>query len=394
MKYFIPVILFLLPLFIILRQITQKRKLRKKGYWKQFSELKNKNEEKSLQLAKIREEIFSQEKEIKKVTYLYESVKRMAKILTWEEMIKLLKETIDEYLNLSDYVFFIPERINTKESSSYRVALKEGYFFTEDWLKKNFTDELFFSSIRENKTKIVSFNGEKMLFLPLGREEEILGLLWARIEQPLGRTQLKMSESELINEAEILARELVLGLEKAKLYSEVERMSRFDGLTGLYRRNYFETRLTEELIRTRRYGAGFSLALVDIDYFKKINDTYGHQVGDQVLQRLGTILKENLYETDIVARYGGEEFVILLPRAESEGVKKKIENLREKIAAEEFILDWGELKITVSIGLAHYPKNGSTAEEILHSADQSLYSSKEKGRNCLTEYDEISIVKK
>lgn len=372
----------------------QKRKLRKKGYWKQFSELKNRNEEKRLQLAKIREETFSREKEIKKVIYLYESVKRMAKILNWQEMVKLLKETIDEYLNLSDYVFFIPEKIDTEKSLSYRVALKEGYFFTEDWLKKNFTDELFFSSIRENKTKIVSFNGEKILFLPFGREEEILGLLWARIEQPLGRTQLKMSESELINEAEILARELVLGLEKAKLYSEVERMSRFDGLTGLYRRNYFETRLTEELIRTRRYGAGFSLALIDIDYFKKINDTYGHQVGDQVLQRLGTILKENLYETDIVARYGGEEFVILLPRAESEGVRKKIENLREKIAAEEFILDWGELKITVSIGLAHYPKNGSTAEEILHSADQALYSSKEKGRNCLTEYDEISIVKK
>lgn len=393
MKYFILLILFFIPIVTIFYQLNKKRKLRKKKYVETFSELKKECEEKKLQLEKIKEKKFFKEKEIKKVIYLYELVKRMAKILTWEEMLKLLKEAIKEYLNLLGFLFFVPEREKGEHFLSFRLVLREEPFFPEDWVKEYFTEEMLISFAQEKKIRIVLLKEEKMLFLPFHREEEILGLLWAKIEQPLLRTELQKSENELLSEAEILASELVLGLEKAKLYSEVEKMSRFDGLTGLYRRHYFETRLAEEIVRIRRYGGGFSVSLVDIDYFKKLNDTYGHQVGDGILKHLGTILKENVYETDIIARYGGEEFVLLLPRAEPEGVKKKMENLREKIAQEEFVLDWGKLKITVSVGLAHYPKDGSTAEEILRAADKALYFSKEKGRNCLTEYNEISMVK-
>jgi len=393
LKYFILLILFFIPIVTIFYQLNKKRKLRKKKYVETFSELKKECEEKKLQLEKIKEKKFFKEKEIKKVIYLYELVKRMAKILTWEEMLKLLKEAIKEYLNLLGFLFFVPEREKGEHFLSFRLVLREEPFFPEDWVKEYFTEEMLISFAQEKKIRIVLLKEEKMLFLPFHREEEILGLLWAKIEQPLLRTELQKSENELLSEAEILASELVLGLEKAKLYSEVEKMSRFDGLTGLYRRHYFETRLAEEIVRIRRYGGGFSVSLVDIDYFKKLNDTYGHQVGDGILKHLGTILKENVYETDIIARYGGEEFVLLLPRAEPEGVKKKMENLREKIAQEEFVLDWGKLKITVSVGLAHYPKDGSTAEEILRAADKALYFSKEKGRNCLTEYNEISMVK-
>ncbi|HCJ67644.1 MAG TPA: hypothetical protein DHV62_10120, partial [Elusimicrobia bacterium] len=356
-------------------------------------QLNKEYEDKKIQLQKIKEKIFSKEKEIKRVTYLYELIKRMAKILTWDEMLKLLKKAIKEYLNLSVFLFFIPERRQGDVSLSFSLVLREEFFFDEDSIKRYFTNEALLSYAKEKKAKIVQVDKEKMLFLPFYREDETLGLLWAKVEEPSTMKVWQPEEgmitsNELISEAENLASELILGLEKVKLYTAVEEMSRFDGLTGLYRRYYFETRLAEEIVRIRRYSGVFSVSLIDIDYFKKCNDTYGHQVGDQILQRLGKILKENLYETDIIARYGGEEFVILFPRAEPEGVKRKMENLREKIAAEDFILDWGKLKITVSIGLAHYPRDGPTAEEILRAADQSLYFSKQRGRNCLSEYSE------
>jgi diguanylate cyclase (GGDEF)-like protein len=393
LKYFIPLILFFIPLTIISRQFSQKYKLRKKNYEDTFFQLNKEYEDKKIQLQKIKEKIFSKEKEIKRVTYLYELIKRMAKILTWDEMLKLLKKAIKEYLNLSVFLFFIPERRQGDVSLSFSLVLREEFFFDEDSIKRYFTNEALLSYAKEKKAKIVQVDKEKMLFLPFYREDETLGLLWAKVEEPSTMKVWQPEEgmitsNELISEAENLASELILGLEKVKLYTAVEEMSRFDGLTGLYRRYYFETRLAEEIVRIRRYSGVFSVSLIDIDYFKKCNDTYGHQVGDQILQRLGKILKENLYETDIIARYGGEEFVILFPRAEPEGVKRKMENLREKIAAEDFILDWGKLKITVSIGLAHYPRDGPTAEEILRAADQSLYFSKQRGRNCLSEYSE------
>lgn len=393
LKYFIPLILFFIPLISISQQFSQNRKLRRKDYENTFSKLKKEYEEKKIQLEKVKEKIFLKEKEIKKVTYLYELIKRMAKILTWDEMLKLLKEAIKEYLNLSGFLFFIPERRQGDSFLSFPLVLHEEFFFDEDFIKRHFTNETLLSYTKEKKAKIVQVDKEKMLFLPFYREEETLGLLWAKVEEPstvrVGQPEERMIVSnELISEAENLTSELILGLEKVKLYTTVEEMSRFDGLTGLYRRYYFETRLTEEIVRNRRYGGVFSVSLIDIDYFKKCNDTYGHQVGDQILQRLGEILRENLYETDIIARYGGEEFVILFPRAEPEGVRRKMENLREKIADEEFVLDWGKLKITVSVGLAHYPKDASTAEEILRAADQSLYFSKQRGRNCLSEYSE------
>ncbi len=380
LQYFIPLTFLFVALIIIQQQFSRNRKLLKDNYENTFSQLNKEYEDKKRQLQKIREEIILKEKETIKVTYLYELVKRMAKILTWDEMLKLLKEAVREYLNLSGFLFFIRD----SGSLGFTLVLSEDFFLDQDRIKKDFADEINLSYVQEKKARIVFMNGEKMLFLPFYREEEVVGCFWARIERP-------EEENELVSEAENLASELTLGLEKTRLYTTVEKMSRFDGLTGLYRRYYFETRLAEEIVRTRRYGGGSSVSVIDIDFFNKINDTYWQQVGDQVLQRLGQILKESLYETDIIARYGGEEFVMLFPRAEPEGVRRKMENLRERIADEEFSLDWGKLKITVSVGLAHYPRDGSTAEEIIRAADRALYSSKERGRNCLSEYSE-SIV--
>jgi len=129
--------------------------------------------------------------------------------------------------------------------------------------------------------------------------------------------------------------------------------------------------------------------LLDIDHFKHLNDTYGHIFGDVVLKRLGEILKSSVYETDFVARYGGEEFAILLPRAEPEGVRRKAEAIRDRVASETFTQAMETVRITVSIGIAHYPRDGAGPEEIVRMADQALYAAKLRGRNRVVDIGEM-----
>lgn len=379
MKYFVPVVLSLIPLVLIFQRLVRAGRKRKGEYNTLLSKKKGEYEERKKQLQEIKERISFVEKEMKRVSDLYEVVKQMSKTLNWGEMLKLFKQAVKEYLNGEGFLFFTPDTEN-----NFTLAAEEDPFFNKDWVKTHLTE---FG--KEKKMQIVRLNEETLLFLSLWREEELIGTLWVRLGKVLESGSPE--EREVLNAAETLRNQLVLGLEKAKLYTEVEKRSRFDGLTGLYRRYYFENRLREEIIRAKRYGGGFSIVLIDIDYFKKLNDNYGHQSGDQILRSLGKIIKESIYETDLAARYGGEEFVLLLPRAEPEGVKRKMESLREKIAREDFSLDWGKLKITVSLGLAHYPQNGAGAEEILRAADQALYLSKEKGRDRLSEYAEVLV---
>ena len=136
----------------------------------------------------------------------------------------------------------------------------------------------------------------------------------------------------MLAEAAAIAVQLVFAMAKAKLYRELDRRSRTDGLTGLSRRGPFEERLREEVARARSFRTTFSILMIDIDHFKNLNDTYGHQVGDEVLKTVSQRLHEGLYETDVIARYGGEEFVCLLPRCQAAGPSKlKAERIRERV---------------------------------------------------------------
>jgi diguanylate cyclase (GGDEF)-like protein len=121
--------------------------------------------------------------------------------------------------------------------------------------------------------------------------------------------------------------------------------------------------------------------LLDIDYFKRLNDRYGHPFGDQVLRRVGELLNASVYDTDFVARYGGEEFVILLPRAEPEGAMRKAEAIRLALENERFQLAMETIRVTVSIGVAHFPRDAKTPEELVAQADAALYQAKSQGRN-------------
>lgn len=157
-----------------------------------------------------------------------------------------------------------------------------------------------------------------------------------------------------------------------------ESLTIADPLTGAYNRRYFDIRIEEEMNRCIRYGTIFSLSLIDIDHFKEINDTYGHQVGDSVLKELVGILKENSRETDILTRYGGEEFAIIYPCTPKSGVLTQVERLREVV--EEHPFKDLDRPLTISIGAADSAGKNSPAL-VIQEADTNLYAAKRSGRN-------------
>ncbi len=155
-------------------------------------------------------------------------------------------------------------------------------------------------------------------------------------------------------------------------------LSIVDALTGAYNRRYFDLRIAEEMSRYTRHGTIFSLSIIDIDYFKKINDTLGHQAGDSVLKELVEVIKSCVRDTDIVTRYGGEEFAIISPYTPKSGVITLVERLRGAVEGHDFT-GLGR-PLTISIGVAD-TAGKSAAEQIIEEADSSLYIAKKSGRN-------------
>ena len=164
-------------------------------------------------------------------------------------------------------------------------------------------------------------------------------------------------------------------------YTEKEFMSVLDGLTGLYNRRQFEISLEQEYNRTKRHPSDFSLAILDIDFFKKVNDTHGHQYGDYVLKTVADLLKAAFRKTDLLYRYGGEEMVIIMPETNIEGAIIPVQRLRRMVEEYNFEYNGIKSKVTVSIGLTMNFQEFNSAAEILKSADEALYKAKETGRN-------------
>jgi len=156
---------------------------------------------------------------------------------------------------------------------------------------------------------------------------------------------------------------------------------RVDPLTRLYNRGYLNDRLREEILRSSRTNRPFTFLLLDVDHFKQVNDTYGHQAGDEVLVGLSALLKRSCRASDAICRYGGEEIAIILTDTPMSGAKIFAENLRKAVESEEIIYEGGALRITVSMGLAEYPSHGSNGEGLISKADLALYEAKKSGRN-------------
>lgn len=171
-------------------------------------------------------------------------------------------------------------------------------------------------------------------------------------------------------------------LVKSRDFEQQYKLATTDGLTELFNHRYFQEQLRRQLEHCKRYSTSFSLIIIDIDFFKKFNDNFGHQSGDAVLRQVAQTLKRNVRTTDIVCRYGGEEMSIILPNTEEEEAYSTAQKICERIAQHKFKLANGkETNVTISLGISTFPKDGDDAENLISTADKRLYDAKNNGRN-------------
>lgn len=216
----------------------------------------------------------------------------------------------------------------------------------------------------------------KVILMPLRAGGKDYGCLALLTHEPV---RLTKQERDVLHSA---VSNLGLALKNALLYREVKLRADHDGLTRIFNRRYFDERLIEEMSRAQRYGQDISLMMFDLDHFKHVNDTYGHQAGDLVLKEMGALLQETLRSTDFAARYGGEEFAVILPHTGEANAWQLAERLRRKVERLQFTSEGTMFKVTTSIGVASFtPGSFSRNTDLLKQADKALYQAKASGRN-------------
>ncbi len=172
-------------------------------------------------------------------------------------------------------------------------------------------------------------------------------------------------------------------IQNARYVERVKHLAYLDGLTGIFNRRYFELRIEEELERARRFNSGMAVIMVDIDQFKRLNDEFGHLLGDEVLRQVSSIFSQQLRKIDVVCRYGGEEFAILLSQTSQQHALGVAEKLRRMVDSWQF--PGVPRSVTISAGVATRPDHGNSREELVKAADAGLYAAKQAGRNCIRE---------
>lgn len=235
--------------------------------------------------------------------------------------------------------------------------------------------------------KIKLRDAESLLVLPLLCADEAVGTFTLASRRP---RQFGKDVREMLG---IIANQVGVSLQNAKMYKKMETMATTDGLTGLTNHRAFQERFGDLLARAARHGHAASIILTDVDHFKKVNDTYGHPVGDEVLRRVARVLGDNVRKIDIVARYGGEEFVIVLEATGLDGAVQIADRIRQDIARQTFESDQGSFSCTMSFGVAEFPADGDDREALIEHADCALYHAKESGRNRVVSWREFEAAR-
>jgi len=225
-----------------------------------------------------------------------------------------------------------------------------------------------------------SWHREDRLYVPLTAGDQLIGVL--HVEDPAGGQVPSVADVQAL---EILANHAVSAIQSARAYEATQELSVRDSLTEAYNHRYFQETLSRELTRHERTGHPLTLGMLDIDDFKKINDLFGHPVGDVVLKSLVEEMTRDVRDMDTVARYGGEEFALIFPETATEQALLVADRLRRRVASRLVSVPGlsHPLGITVSIGLASFPDDAPTKRALVERADQALYQAKRSGKNCL-----------
>jgi diguanylate cyclase (GGDEF)-like protein len=303
---------------------------------------------------------------------------KMQKSVNFHETMKNIAKIIETQYELSYVIPIIGEMLD-KFFEDYLI-----YLFIKDDLTG--THALFWpSACHDSKilTIIEDFKGKiltedkKALALPLKSEGKDVGILVAK------STNLEITEKDFEYLTQ-LSSQIATTINRANVYAEILKHATLDALTGFYNRRQLEERIKQEVSNAKRQKAPLCGIMTDIDFFKKVNDTYGHAVGDLVLKTIAKVIRSQLREYDIAGRYGGEEFSILLPFTKIEEAQMVAERLRENQAIDISKVnkecDIKEIHVTLSLGIYEMQKDDND-EDLLKKADKALYQAKNTGRN-------------
>lgn len=290
----------------------------------------------------------------------------------------------------ADILFF------TAKGSEFEIVHNTGIPFKEnqkislkgtllDMAVKN-KEAINISDVIEYRTPILPFrtdNVRSVFILPLFYEKDLLGILVLLSEK------VNAFNPYQIGLLEVLGNQASTSMANARFHAEIERLAITDGLTGLFNHRHFQEKLSQEVSRLERLSDPISLLIIDIDHFKKVNDTYGHPAGDAVLKDVAQIIKKTIRNIDIPARYGGEEFGIILLGTGVRGAVKMAERLRKAVMNAPFSAEKKTFHVTVSIGISTYSEDVKGKEDFVERADRALYQAKNNGRNQSIHWSEI-----
>lgn len=297
-----------------------------------------------------------------------------------------LKEVLGKVMDaMSYFLHFDRAIVLLKEEDKFTVGMvaKQDKEKFKEGTVVNIRGDRFLEEISEKKKLLLSSElecrllernrkGELLVGVPILCHDELLGII------VLNCLNEHISHDLLFS----LAGQAGIAIQNAQLFKKINVMATTDGLTGLYNRRYFFDLAEKEFAKFLRYGEAFSLCIMDIDHFKKINDAYGHAVGDEVLRHLAKSLTATLREYDIIGRYGGEEFIVLLPATPLLTAAKIAERIRSTI--EEAVVkieNCKDIRYTLSIGVTSFEKEDKTITSVFEEADRRLYAAKNLGRN-------------
>jgi len=230
-------------------------------------------------------------------------------------------------------------------------------------------------------SKLEEASVRSFVFVPFPVRDTVIGFLCAYSRQG------SLLDQERFKNLQVFCTQIAIGLQKALLYEKVQRLSITDGLTRLFSYRHFRKRLEEELKLAKRYSSVLSLLIFDIDHFKRYNDTYGHLAGDQVLQEVARLLREGAEASNLVARYGGEEMLLLAPETDQARAAEMAENIRKSVERHVFVVGKDSTRVTVSVGVAVFPRDAGTGLELVAKSDKAMYAAKEGGRNRVVVYE-------
>lgn len=308
---------------------------------------------------------------IKLTTNFHKTLRNIAKITETQYELDYILPIIGEMIDgfISDHLIYI--FLKNKNKKEYKLI----------WPNKCFDDRIYeyLNEITPKSKTIIKQEG-KMGIFPLIVDSKPYGAIVAYNHFD----KITTKEFEYLEE---ITQQAQTTLKRAKSYIEVLEFATLDALTGYNNRHQFEKRLKETTASAKRRNEPLCCIMSDIDFFKKVNDTYGHSVGDCVLKNVAKTIKKELRESDIASRYGGEEFVFLLPHTNiaeaqivAQRLRKSVEN--KKINIEDYkIENVKEISVTISIGVSEFDKNDKDAETLYKKADDALYQAKEQGRN-------------